>query len=185
MEFFIEKQILNIVYSVILGLIFGAIYDIIRIIYVMCGIASYRGGRVSMKRGAVPFVIFALFDLSVFTVFTAVYSVFDYWTENERFRAYILVSVILGFVLYRKTVGRAVMFVSEEIARLIKKLIRLVIVKPCMWLFGIIKKAAAFIWSRTGERVICGIKKLKAERKTRKMLAELKHDIAMEKWLEK
>ena len=68
MEFFIEKQILNIVYSVILGLIFGAIYDIIRIIYVMCGIASYRGGRVSMKRGAVPFVIFALFDLSVFTV---------------------------------------------------------------------------------------------------------------------
>ena len=48
-----------------------------------------------------------------------------------------------------------------------------------------IKKAAAFIWSRTGERVICGIKKLKAERKTRKMLAELKHDIAMEKWLEK
>ena len=178
MEFFIEKQILNIVYSVILGLIFGAIYDIIRMIYVMCGIASYRGGRVSMKRGAVPFVIFALFDLSV-------YSVFDYWTENERFRAYILVSVILGFVLYRKTVGRAVMFVSEEIARLIKKLIRLVIVKPCMWLFGIIKKAAAFIWSRTGERVICGIKKRKAERKTRKMLAELKHDITMEKWLEK
>ena len=52
----------------------------------MCSIASYRGGRVSMKRGAVPFVIFALFDLSVFTVFTAVYSVFDYWTENERFR---------------------------------------------------------------------------------------------------
>ena len=77
------------------------------------------------------------------------------------------------------------MFVSEEIARLIKKLIRLVIVKPCMWLFGIIKKAAAFIWSRTGERVICGIKKRKAERKTRKMLAELKHDITMEKWLEK
>lgn len=185
MEFFIEKQLLNIVYSVILGLIFGAIYDIIRIIYVMCGIASYHGGRVNMKRGAVPFVIFAVCDLSVFTVFTAVYSVFDYWTENERFRAYILVSVILGFVLYRKTVGRAVMFVSEEIARLIKKLVRLVIIKPCMWLFGIIWKAAMFIWSRTGRRVICDIKKRKAERKTRKMLAELKHDITMEKWLEK
>ena len=91
MEFFIEKQILNIVYSVILGLIFGAIYDIIRIIYVMCGIASYRGGRVSMKRGAVPFVIFALFDLSVIKLFTSVYSVFDYWTENEIFISYIIV----------------------------------------------------------------------------------------------
>lgn len=185
MEFFIEKQLLNIVYSVILGLIFGAIYDIIRIIYVMCGIASYHGGRVNMKRGAVPFVIFAVGDLSFFTMFTAVYSVFDYWIENEKFRAYILVSVVLGFVLYRKTVGRAVMFVSEEIARLIKKLVRLVIIKPCMWLVGIIWKAAMFIWSRTGRRVICDIKKRKAERKTRKMLTELKHDITMEKWLEK
>lgn len=180
MEFFIEKQLLNIVYSVILGLIFGGLYDIIRIIYVLCGIASYRGQTAQMKSGKLPFVLFALFDFSYALCVTVLYSIFDYWTENGRFRFFILISVAVGFFIYYNTIGRAVMLVSETVAAWLKKIFTYLVIKPLTFIGQKLFRLVKFMYSKTFGALIGALIRARLERRTKKCLKSLKYDISFE-----
>lgn len=180
MEIYIENQLENIVYSVILGLIFGVIYDIIRIVYVVCGIASYKSGRCEMHKSVTSFVVFAVCDTVSAVGLTALYSFFDYWRENMRFRAYILFSVVIGFVLYRSTVGKAVMYVSEKLADVIKKLLCLVVLRPIMLALRLLVAAFRVTVMRAAHFVFGRLKRIQGERKNKKALRSLTKDITME-----
>lgn len=181
MEFFNEKNIINIVYSVILGLIFGGIYDIIRIAYVMCGIASYSGDTPHFKKSRIAFFLFAVLDLITVLVFTAVYSFFDYYVENMTFRAYILLSAIVGFVLYRKTAGRLVMMLSEWLANIIKKIIVSFVVQPLVFVAHCIERVGLIICRHTVGKLIVSIGAVIASHRTYNVLRTLKKDISNER----
>ena len=180
MEFFIEKQLLNIVYSVILGLIFGGLYDIIRIIYVLCGIASYRGQKAQMKSGWLPFVLFALFDFIYAVSVTILYSIFDYWTENGRFRFFILFSVAAGFFIYYNTVGRAVMLVSETVAAWLKKFFTYLVIKPLTFIAKKLIRLVKLVYSGTIGALAAALVRAVLSRRTKKCLKSLKYDISFE-----
>lgn len=86
MEFFIEKQLITVLYSTFLGLIFGAAYDIIRIVHVICNIASYSGENRGMKRTKAAFALFFLFDFIYAAAVTLTFSFFVYWNNSGDFR---------------------------------------------------------------------------------------------------
>ncbi len=177
MEIFIEKQLISVGYSFILGLIFGASYDIIRIIHILCGTMSYSGGKIQMKRGKSPFVMFFLTDLLCMTALTAVFSVFVYYVNFGDFRWYLLFGAVVGFVLYYLTVGRVVMYFSDAVARLIRLVLRYTVAIPLMYLWRLIGKAAEFIYRHTIGRLVRAIVEIYLAKRNAKYLRHIKEKI--------
>ena len=153
MEIFIEKQLLGVVYSLILGLIFGAVYDIIRLIHIVCKIASYSGGQKFSKKGVLPFFAFFLFDFIYAVLVTLTFSVFVYWVNYGDFRWFYAAGAVLGFTVYYFTLGKAVMFFSERLVCLIRHVLYYIIGVPCRFILGIIEKVCLWIYKLTLERI--------------------------------
>lgn len=149
MEIYLEKQLINIVYSIILGLIFGILYDIIRIIHVICNIASYSGKNRFIKREKVPFLVFFVFDVIYMTVVTAVYSLFTYWANNGIFRLFLFIPTCVGFTLYYFTVGKVVISFSEAVTKFLRFVFKKVIVLPALFVMRLAWRIAGFIYKYT------------------------------------
>lgn len=132
MEIYIQKQLIIILYSLLVGLIFGAGYDIIRIIHIMLGKVWFRRP-----------VIFLL-DLVYMLILTCCYSVFTYAFNNGMYRMFIEIPMIVGFIVYYNTIGRVVIYFSEVIIRFIRTVIHYVIVVPLRFLWRMTR--CAFIW---------------------------------------
>ena len=154
MEFFIEKQLIIMQNSVILGLIFGAFYDIIRISHIICGIASYSGKSCGMKHSIGSYIIFGLMDFIYAVVLSAAFSVFVYWQNNGVVRAFILVPCALGFILYHKTAGRAVMYFSEAVVRYIRLIFRYTVAIPVRFVIRIVKRVLRWVYAVTAGKLI-------------------------------
>ncbi len=149
MEIFLGKQLINIAYSVILGLIFGIFYDIIRIIHILCGIASYSGENVGMKRGKLAFFVFFVLDIAYMLAVTAFYSLFVYWSYSGSFRMFMLIAAILGFVIYYNTAGRVVMFFSEAVVRFLKLVFRYTVAVPIRFIWRVSSRVLSFVYGST------------------------------------
>ena len=151
MEIFIADQLKTILESCLLGLIFGAGYDIIRIAYILCHVASYRGTRtkpVPRTKGA--FAVFFTLDFTYLLVVTFFFSVFLYHANHGLFRLYLFLPAVLGFSLYYHTVGRIVMFFSETIVSLLRKTVRILVWQPLVFLLHGIRRLLCFVWCHTG-----------------------------------
>jgi len=155
MEIYLEKQLLNIVYSLILGLIFGAIYDIIRIIHILLGISSYSGEKRGMKRGTLPFLVFFMLDTVFVITVSAIYSFFNYVVNNGAFRVYFLIAVCVGFFVYYSTFGRIVMFFSETLVTFLKRMIFYTVVIPARFVLRLVMRVVEFAYRNTFGRLIC------------------------------
>lgn len=132
MEIYIQKQLIIILYSLLMGLIFGAGYDIIRIIHIMLGKVWFRQP-----------VIFLL-DLAYMLALTCCYSVFTYAFNNGMHRMFIVMPTVLGFIAYYNTIGRVVIYFSEVIIRFIRTVIHYVIVVPLGFIWRMTKYV--FVW---------------------------------------
>ena len=157
MELFIGKQLQTAAYSFVLGLIFGGLYDIIKIIHILCGIASYAPAEADKrpaKRGCVPFVLFFLGDAVYMLTVTAVFSVFQYWQMSGKFRLFVLLSVLAGFFVWHKTAGRLVMAFSEAIVRLLRQIVLWTVVKPVRFFLKILRKTVGFLYCHTAGRAV-------------------------------
>jgi hypothetical protein len=155
MELFIGKQLQTAAYSFVLGLIFGGLYDIIRIIHILCGIASYMPAdeeKRPEKRGFVSFLLFFLGDAAYMLTVTAVFSVFQYWQMSGKFRLFVLLSVLAGYAVWHRTAGRLVMAFSEAIVRFLRRIVLWTIVKPVRFLLKILRKSAGFLYRHTAGR---------------------------------
>ena len=177
MEIFLEKQLINIAYSLILGLIFGIIYDIIRIMYILCGIMSYSGEKRGMVRGRIPFLIFFVFDLLYMITVTVLYSLFNYARNNGSFRVFILAATVCGFVLYYFTVGRVVMFVSDAVVRFLRLAFKYTVAIPLGFVLGILSRILRFIYKNTVGRAISAVLTCLADRRTELFRRSLPRDI--------
>ncbi len=149
MEFFIENQLKIVAYSFILGLIFGAAYDIIKIAHILCHIASYEGRKPRYSSHPVSRILFGLLDLLYFLVVIPVYSAFVYGSNHGDFRLFLLLPAVLGFWLYEKTVGRLVMTISETIVKWIRRVFMYLIVIPLRFLLRIVGRGAAWLYHHT------------------------------------
>lgn len=120
--------------SLLFGFCVGAVYDVLRIGRMFLGV-RYAGApdrnfserslpliglRTAMRyrkkeKKALLFVPVFLGDVLFFILLGFCYPVFLYAAHNGIFRLYSLVSLFLGFLLYRQSVGRAVLFLSSYI----------------------------------------------------------------------
>lgn len=157
MEIFIEKQLLIVLNSVILGLIFGAIYDIIRISHIMCAIASYSGENRGIRSGKAAFLIFAAGDLVYVIVVSVMFSFFTYWQNNGVIRAFIVLPCIAGFAVYHVTIGKIVMYFSEAVVRFIRLVFRYTVAIPVLFVLKIVKKFVWFMYSVTIGKLVVAL----------------------------
>jgi len=184
MELFIGKQLQVVGYSFILGLIFGGLYDIIRIIHIICGIASYAGNREEsptesgMKRGKLPFLLFFLFDAVYMLTVTATFSVFQYWQMNGAFRLFVLMSVLAGYVLWHGTAGRLVMACSEAIVRLLRLTALWLVVRPVRFVLGLFRKVLVFVYRQTAGRMVRRIFRTVRFLRSERIRRKLRNDIS-------
>lgn len=178
MEIYLEKQLINIVYSLILGLIFGGIYDIIRIIHILFGIASYSGEKSGMKHGTLPFILFFILDAAYAVTASVIYSLFNYFACNGEFRVFILASVCVGFFVYHVTLGRLVMLFSEAIVRLLKRVIHYTVVIPVCFAARITGRIARFVYRNTLGRVLTALVRLYFIFRTERCIRHLARDVS-------
>lgn len=124
-----------------LGVVLGAVWDIVRIIRVIFGVSSYgkqprrfplykRGVKdvFSAKRGKVfSYVFVAVTDVIYFTAASVVFILFLYVFNYGIFRWFIFIACIVGFLAYYNSLGRAVILVSTGIADYVKLFLNLLI----------------------------------------------------------
>lgn len=123
--------VLVTLYASVLGLFFGASYDAVRILRVVLGVSSY-GGKEHFKgiysRGinncfkhkrnpVLDSVIVGLGDVLYFLFASVSFSVFLYYFNYGRFRWFILLFCILGFLAYYFSIGRAVIYFSDILSQ--------------------------------------------------------------------
>ena len=78
------------------------------------------------------------------------FSVFVYWQNDGVFRLYMLVSAIIGFVLYYHTVGRLVLLAAETVALVLRILLFylfLLLSLPFRFLYAVGCKSARFLYA--------------------------------------
>lgn len=129
MEVFIGVQIKTLAESFILGLIFGAGYDIINMVQILSGIMSYSN-EIEIKRRKYSFSLFLVLDIVYMLFITFSYSVFLYHYNNGVFRTYLFAGCVSGFVLYYRTLGRLIRKVSEKIVGFLRTVVYVMIIRP-------------------------------------------------------
>ncbi len=129
-EILTENQLKLVGYSFILGLIFGASYDIIRITYILCGLVSYRGEKPGWKKGVLPFSVRLLLDFFWTAAIGLSFSIFLYAANDGEFRWFTAAFCGAGFAVWHATAGRVVVFFSEKIAAFIRTVVRYTVVLP-------------------------------------------------------
>ena len=178
LETFLQKQAQIVATSFILGLIFGASYDIIRINHILCSIVSYDGGKRKTKRGVVPFLILFFTDLLWMLLIGAAFSLWVYRVNDGAFRWFIAAGTVAGFAVWHETLGRVVLFFAEKIASTLQKLVSVLVWKPLSWIGRLIGRIAVGLWRHTGERLIGQGKRRRALRKTERLRQALRQDLS-------
>jgi hypothetical protein len=137
MEVSFSEQINVALMSVVLGLAFGAIYDVVRIFRTLLGVSYVNKFSDRLKKVKLPFIknpynfqkskrkiaenfMVFLTDMAYFLVITAVMTVFTYHVNSGIVRWYIFGGAIVGILLYYVTLGRLIISVSECIAFFIR-----------------------------------------------------------------
>ena len=177
LEIDLQKQLIFVVLSCILGLIFGAAYDIIRIVHILCRLASYSGERRGMREGVAAFWAVFVLDALTMLVFGAAFSVFVYAVNDGQFRWFLGAGAAAGFALYHATVGRVVMFFSEKIAAGLRWLFRTLILRPLTWLGHRAGRLIRFVGRATVGRLIRGIRRIGRDARTRRHTQALQKDL--------
>lgn len=174
MEVFIQNQLIKIVYSSILGLIFGGIYDIIRTIHIVFGIASYTGKSKGMRRGAALFVFLCVLDFIYILTVTCIFSVFLYAVNNGGFRFYLLAAVLGGMLLYFLTVSKIIMWLSERIVRFLRKLFMRIVLKPIACIIRWLGRQLRWIGVHTIGRMLRYLHRRRVVAHTKKRIRRLR-----------
>lgn len=143
-------------YAVILGVFFGALYDVVRIIRVFLGVTSNNGrSRINkLYKGnfknylnfrsnkAFNYIAVFLGDLIFFSLVTLCFILFLFRFNYGIFRWFILLSSVLGFSVYYFTVGKVVMLFSRELSELIRltaNFIIFVVIQPIKLILRLLK----------------------------------------------
>jgi len=143
MEIFIAEQCKTLAESFIMGLIFGAGYDIISVFYSLCGI------RTNTVMGRKAFFICLLGDSLFMLWITVCTSLFLYCTNYGQFRLFLAVGCIAGTVVYRITLSKLFLPAAEALMELVKKAFCLLLICPLFWLLKRFAVMAGWVFRHT------------------------------------
>lgn len=180
MEIFIGRELINLGYSVILGLIFGAFYDIIIIIQLSCGIVSIFGKEPGMSRKMSAFAVFAVLDFLFMLVCTAVFSIFLYASNNGGFRMYLLIGAAVGMAAYRYTIGKLVIFTAEKSLDAVRRAVKIVIVRPLGRLVFAAGRLVRFTVGCTLGHLVRMVRTGLGSMRTNRAMRRIEHDIRLD-----
>ncbi len=132
MEISIVDQLIVSAMSLVLGIVFGAIYDIVRIWRTFLGIDYESKGVERLRRLKFPLIknpltkkekqgklaqgiVLFITDIIYFLAITIIMIIFVYYVNSGVVRWYIFIGAMLGLLIYYFTVGKIVISVSEYI----------------------------------------------------------------------
>lgn len=184
LEIFIENQIKLVATSFILGLIFGAGYDIIRITTILCGLVSFAGKKPVERKGFLPFCVRFFVDLSWAAVLSVSFAVFVYAANDGQFRWFIAASAIGGFALWEAGPGRLVTEAARLLSRFLRALFRAAVIVPGAAVLRFFCRIFSLIWRATGEKIERRIRRARAIGRTEKFRRRLAKDVPFcgEEW---
>lgn len=143
-----QEQILRILlYSLCLGAVLGAFYDVFRILRLMFKAGSGKSSGFKSFKLASATVIF-IEDIVYFFVCSCVFCIFIFYVNSGRFRSVALIGAIVGFFAYYYSVGRLVMLFSDLVIGFIKKLIKTVLYYTVRPVFILLKKVLELTFLR-------------------------------------
>lgn len=128
--------------SVVMGMVLGAVYDIIRFLRLLFGFDVRSPFDKKKKRGKwVGYIFVCIGDLLFFIIAAVFMSVFFFLSGDGRMRGYGLFGAFIGFTLYYRTVGRLFIGVSSAVVGFCKRLIKL----PFLYFLRLLKKTKSLI----------------------------------------
>jgi spore cortex biosynthesis protein YabQ len=131
MNFNIGLETANFFLSILLGLIFGMIYDLFRI------------ARLAVKHKTIAVFIE---DILFFTVIAFLSFIFSLASTNGTVRGYQIIGEISGFSLYIATLGEATLYFADKIIKIIKIIISVIIKFLIRPIYKITAKILNFIF---------------------------------------
>ena len=160
-----------------MGLIFGFLYDIIRLIQILCGTVSYSGGKVRAADGVIPSIALGAGDLVYMLAVTVMMSLFVYFTNYGDFRLFMAVGAAAGCALYHLSLGRLVMLVSGTVTNAVRTAIRYAVVIPAGFVMRQTCRLLRFVGRNTfGRAAHAAADKIKSIR-TEKIRKRFREDI--------
>lgn len=178
-EFFYDSYKL-LCKAILLGVILGAIYDIFKMIRIAkksdnipCGAffkkiypkkTIFGSDKHSEKEAdKTADTIFTVFEDILYFIISALFEILFFLGENDgEIRIYCIVFIVIGFLVYEKTIGKIVAFFSSRIIFLVRCLLYWVIyiiIFPIRTLFELVKKAFMQIYLMTDRKIILSIKR--------------------------
>lgn len=112
----ISEQLRTALYALLFGAAAAGVYD---------GVRLFRSLTLAQGRGSVTFA--NILDVLYAVVLGCSYSVFLFAENNGRYRWYLLFSAVLGFVLYRLSLGRLVKRTVFRAAAFVRKAVQLLL----------------------------------------------------------
>lgn len=149
MWFSVSEHFRVMLYSVVMGVIFGILYDLIKISRAAIGVASYSGLSKQFYNKRVPgsvisFTVMLVGDLLFAVLCGMIYSLFLFHAIRGQVRWYFLLSSALGFFAYYFTVSRFVMIITESLIFAIKSIIKTLFI-PVRFLLKLVLKIFTLI----------------------------------------
>ena len=144
--------------AMVLGVVLGAVYDLLRITRVFLGVQYSRRGKARLSKQKLPLLkarqkkkenpalgIVVFFEDFLFCVFCGIAMILLFYVcNNGKIRYSVFPVAVGGFLCYRGTIGKLVMLFSEAIAFAMETLLRYVfffLSFPILFLGKTVKKS--------------------------------------------
>lgn len=187
MEISMSALSLNCLYSAVLGVFLGALYDAVRLIRIVFGVSSYSDKRrefsiyskgvfniFSRKRGKVFTSVFlAVTDLLFFFLSAVAFILFLYVFNFGIFRWFFLLFAVIGFLIYYNSVGKLFVSVSTVISSYVMLALNVTLF-AVLFPFKILFHALRSLIKPLIAKIIAAIDKSKNKRYTLKCIDKLK-----------
>ncbi len=132
-----SEQLLLLLYSVCVGIGVGIVYSFFDTIYIVADLYVDKYKEKEVKNQPCEknkTIISKIFQFSIDFFFSIVYTiiivVFVFCANNGKYRLFMMLFGVLGFIIYKITVGRLVSFLMRKLFELVQKAIRFIIIFP-------------------------------------------------------
>lgn len=145
---------LLLVYAVAVGFCLGGVYDLLRILRMLCGFPKKQ------ERPSAFFAVLLFLEDVLFMLIVAIALILlCYYANDGQVRAPAIIGLACGFFAYWQTVGRLVVAMAERVVKLIRKMLAF-----CLHLMAIPVKG---LWHLTVGRMMVARRERMTQRRIR------------------
>ena len=157
LEFSLTEQLVCCLVCLFIGVLFGIMYDAVRVIYMITDIDPHDKKRKSI----ISFIPVMIIDLLFMCVVSIIYSVIMYGFAYGKFRVIFGIISVTGFVLYNRTLSRAVIFFFRKLISLVKKVLGFIfrlLLYPIKQILKFVRVFFNLLYAMTLKKIISKVK---------------------------